>query len=254
MKKSLRMIAAIAVFLMLPFFAITARAEPDDELPVYDEETGEVVEIITGELPVLPETLTPDDFPTDGQENPVTDFPIEPPRPFTPSGTGTVVDNATDGDGKEFYTISTADGSVFYLVIDRQRTTENVYFLNAVTVADLMALAEIPEVAEPVLPDVLPPVTQSEPETEQPIAPAENRGNNMGIIFIVGAAVLICGVAGWYFKVHKPKQQKMVMEEDYSGESDHYGTADADAYGDSVPWYDESDVKAYPDEDEGEEE
>ena len=56
-------------------------------------------------------------------------------NPFTPNGTGTVVDNATDEDGKEFYTIQTADENVFYLVIDKQRGTENVYFLNAVTKA-----------------------------------------------------------------------------------------------------------------------
>ena len=49
-------------------------------------------------------------------------------RPFTPPGTGTVVDNASDNDGKEFYTIKTEDGSVFYLIIDRQRNVENVYF------------------------------------------------------------------------------------------------------------------------------
>ena len=49
-------------------------------------------------------------------------------NPFTPNGTGTVVDNATDEDGKEFYTIQTADENVFYLVIDKQRGTENVYF------------------------------------------------------------------------------------------------------------------------------
>ena len=39
-----------------------------------------------------------------------------------------MVDNATDEDGKEFYTITTADESVFYLVIDKQKTSENVYF------------------------------------------------------------------------------------------------------------------------------
>ena len=54
----------------------------------------------------------------------------ETQNPFTPDGTGTVVDNATDEDGKEFYTITTADESVFYLVIDKQKTSENVYFLN----------------------------------------------------------------------------------------------------------------------------
>ena len=59
-------------------------------------------------------------------------------KPFTPNGTGTVVDNATDEDGKEFFTITTPSENVFYLVIDRQRTEENVYFLNAVTEKDLL--------------------------------------------------------------------------------------------------------------------
>ena len=47
----------------------------------------------------------------------------ETQNPFTTDGTGTVVDNATDEDGKEFYTITTADESVFYLVIDKQKTS-----------------------------------------------------------------------------------------------------------------------------------
>ena len=64
----------------------------------------------------------------------------ETQNPFTPDGTGTVVDNATDEDGKEFYTITTADESVFYLVIDKQKTSENVYFLNTVTTDDLVPL------------------------------------------------------------------------------------------------------------------
>ena len=75
-------------------------------------------------------------------------------KPFTPDGTGTVVDNATDGDGKEFFTVTTPSENVFYLVIDRQRTENNVYFLNAVTEKDLLALAEAdpePEVTEPVV-------------------------------------------------------------------------------------------------------
>lgn len=64
------------------------------------------------------------------------------PNPFTPKGTGTVLDNATSEDEKEFYTIVTPDENVFYLVIDKQRDADNVYFLNAVTESDLMALAE----------------------------------------------------------------------------------------------------------------
>ena len=34
---------------------------------------------------------------------PVAEEPEPEPNPFTPEGTGTVVDNATDGDGKEFF-------------------------------------------------------------------------------------------------------------------------------------------------------
>ena len=63
-------------------------------------------------------------------------------NPFTPDGTGTVIDNATDGDGKEFFTVETPDGNVFYLIVDRERTSDNVYLLNAVTEKDLASLAK----------------------------------------------------------------------------------------------------------------
>ena len=53
-------------------------------------------------------------------------------EPLSPPGTGTVIDSGTDEDGKEFYTIQAPDKAVFYLIIDRQRGTENVYFLDAV--------------------------------------------------------------------------------------------------------------------------
>ena len=61
---------------------------------------------------------------------------------LTPDGQGTVMDNVTSDNGKEFFTITTPSENVFYLVIDKERDSENVYFLNAVTESDLMALAE----------------------------------------------------------------------------------------------------------------
>jgi len=229
MKKSIRLIAAIAVFLMLPIFTTTVRAEPDEENPTTE------VEVTTEELPVLPDDMIPDEVPTDGQDDPITDYPVEPPSAFTPAGTGTVVDNATDSDGKEFFTIMAQDGSVFFLVIDRQRTAENVYFLNAVTVNDLMALAEIPEVPEPIIPEDLTPIKEIENEPEQPPKPEkeDNSNNNMPTFIFIAAVVLICGIAGFYFKVYKPKQQKTVMEEDYTEAPDHYYTNEDD---EDPPW------------------
>jgi hypothetical protein len=44
-----------------------------------------------------------------------------PSNPFTPYGQASVLDNATDGDGKEFFTFTTPAGNIFFLVVDRQR-------------------------------------------------------------------------------------------------------------------------------------
>lgn len=156
-------------------------------------------------------------------------------KPFTPDGQATVVDNATDGDGKEFYTFTTPEENVFYLVIDRQRGSENVYFLNAVTENDLMALAEKEEssaasestvtemtvcsctakceagevnTACPVCKNdlkactgkaVQPPAEEPEPEPQQP-----EKRNGGTMVFILLAAA-IAGGAGYYLKIYKPK-------------------------------------------------
>lgn len=146
-------------------------------------------------------------------------------RPFTPEGTGTVVDNATDGDGKEFFTITTPSENVFYLIIDRQRDGQNVYFLNAVTEKDLLALAEKdpePEVTEPVMepePETEPP-TEPEPEPE----PEKTSGFPMGNILMIAAVLLAGGGAGYYFKVYRPKHEAPDMDnEEYDYEDDPYG-------------------------------
>jgi len=210
--------AALAAFFMLPFLGTTAFAAPLDE----PEDM-----VITEEITII-------------NENPVTDYPETPPRPFTPSGTGTVVDRATDGDGKEFYTIMTPDENVFYLVIDNQRSGQNVYFLNAVTEADLMSLAKIPE--RPANATVVTPQPPAPAEPEPTPAPApEPSGGNNGMIFMVIAVVLIGGGAGWYFKIYKPKQQRAGITEDYgANEADPYGNEGQDD--DSPPWYDDDDI------------
>ncbi len=173
--------------------------------------------------------------------------PVEPteppatpePNPFTPDGQGTMVDNATDGDGKEFFTIMAADESVFYLVIDRQRETENVYFLNAVTVADLMALAEpSPEAVPEPLPEPEPEPTP-EPEPE----PEPEKSGGAGMLLLVLAVLGIGGGAGWYFKIYRPKQQQAAGPgEDYD-EAEEYGEDYGGEYDDLPPWDEEEETE-----------
>ena len=165
-------------------------------------------------------------IPWEGLE-PAEPLPTEP-NPFTPDGTGTVVDNATDQDGKEFFTITTAEEAVFYLVIDRQRETENVYFLNAVTVADLMALAE--SSGEPAAPE---PTPEPDPEPDPTPEPVPEKKGGAGPLLLALAVVVIGGGAGWYFKIYRPKLQKAAEpEEDYGGDP-YDGPEDYDG---EAPW------------------
>ena len=173
-----------------------------------------------------------------------------PDGAFTPEGTGTVLDSATGEDGdKQFYTITTEAGNVFYLIIDGKRDDNNVYFLNGVTEADLMALAEKNDGSVSVIPaaDVCTckekceagkvntgcPVCKndlngcigkekpSEPEEPaEPEQPKKDTGSVGTIIFIIVALLAVGGV-GYYVKIVRPKQQ--AADEDEFDEDDGYG-------------------------------
>lgn len=170
-------------------------------------------------VPAYAQSSEPQEETQTAQEPPAeTESQPETQNPFSTDGTGTVVDNATDEDGKEFYTITTPDENIFYLVIDKQKTTDNVYFLNAVTEADLLPLAEKSgEETETPAPE---PEPEPEPEpTETPEEVTELKpdapDSNLPAILLVGAVALIGGGAGYYLKIYKPKHQAPDLEDDY---------------------------------------
>lgn len=196
------------------------------------------------------------------------------PNPFTPDGTGTVVDTATDEDGKLFFTITTPSENVFYLVIDQQRTDNNVYFLNAVTENDLMALAEPSDntASESALPDE-PAAAEPEPAAEpdpadeqEPEAEAE-QGGGAGMIILAVVVILGAGGAAYYFKIYRPKQEGADSGDEYEGQEPDADAWDDDAApypddedaplwddggdagdpGDGPPWYDEDEAEARED-------
>lgn len=180
MKKIRFLVAMLCMAALMCGFAVTANAESN--------------ETVAEQVPVK----TPEPTPT---------LVLTPP-----CGTGTVVEQ-TDEDGKEFYTIMTADENVFYLVIDRQRETENVYFLNAVTEADLLPLAELPVEKEPVPTPVPTPVADASP------MPEVESGPDTRFLLILVLAVLTMGLAFFYvkkrFAAHGNKESYEHEPEDY---------------------------------------
>ncbi len=134
----------------------------------------------------------------------------EKEAPFTPDGSATVVDNATEEQGKEFYTIVTPDENVFFLVIDKQRDSDNVYFLNAVTERDLIALAQKEEAVQtltPAEPEEPEPPKIEEPENLPPVEKEPEPERNNGMMLIVFVIVLAVGGTGYYFKIYKAKHE-----------------------------------------------
>ena len=184
-------------------------------------------------------------------------IPEAPPaQPLTPPGTGTVIDNVTNENNIEFFTITSANGNIFFLIIDRQRDAENVYFLNAVTERDLLALAEESgddigawgntSTPPPIIPGT--PTTPTMPELEVDTEPdyipePEQSGGGMGMVIPLIILALGGGAAGYYFKIYKPKQQQADIgdEEDFDYNEDY--TED-----DLPPW----DIEDDSDKDSGE--
>lgn len=115
-------------------------------------------------------------------------------------GTGTVTDFSTSGS-KAFYTIRDSDSNVFHLIIDMDKTENNVYFLTDVKKANLENQNQI----DPKENDTPPPAVE-------PMEPEKEGGNGSFLILVLIGAVI--AVAVYYFRVIKKKQGQSNVDED----------------------------------------
>ena len=149
---------------------------------------------------------------------------------LTPDGNMELVD---DIDGEEtdmqFLTVTTKDGHYFYIIIERNKDSENVHFLNQVDIRDLLTIMSEDEVKEyqesqkkedpePVTPIITPePDPEPEPEPETPAK--KNTANpflTLGLFGLIGAAV----AGGYYFVKIKPSKGRNGYDDDLDFDDD----------------------------------
>lgn len=142
-------------------------------------------------------------------------------KDITPSG-DTEKDKENPVDVRQFLTFQTKSGKTMHLIVDHSSNQDNVRLLTEVGEQDLLNMIESEDkntikVEEPKKEEV----KKEEPKT---VPVKEEKKSGMGSFLIV--ALVIGGVigAGYYFKVVKAKEDKMLEDfeedEDYISESE----------------------------------
>ena len=247
MKRFRVMAAALCAAVLLCGFSVPAYAYADG---------GEGADY--GDPTMTEETPAPEPEPT-----------IEPGEGFSEEGNLVTRDLLYDEHtNKQFITVQTAGGNTFYIVIDYDKPVDEegeqyeTYFFSVVDEADLLAAAEAAGVEQAVCScsekcaagavntecavcsvnmEKCVGVEPEPVETEEP-APEEaepETGGNTGMLLLILAVAGIGGMAAFYFKVLRPKQQQAAEPEEDYGEED---------YEDDGPPWDEDEENSEEDE------
>lgn len=183
---------------------------------------------------------TPEPEPT---QEPVIEETTEEGTPFSVAGNGEVLDDIQDDPTKEFFTVTTANGNTYFLVIDRSRNSENVYMLSMIDELDLQDFIEESEEEEPAQGVVLeePTPTPEPVPTEEPEVVEEDTANGMPILLIGIMVIAVCGVGAYfYFKIYKPQHEQGESESENMEISDGLETINEDETADAESDSDEN--------------
>ena len=176
---------------MMTAVSIPAYAQADDPEPVYEPDESESAD--------------------KADESRLT----ESDGAFTEQGNLTITDDVSseESENMQFLTVTTRNGHTYYIVIDRNTTSQNVYFLNQVDERDLINLMSDEEIEEltgeseeesnPIV-DLFAGEATPEPTAE----PAEEKssGNSSSFVILLIAAIGGAGIVFYRLKI-KPKKK-----------------------------------------------
>lgn len=214
-----------------------------------------------------------------GFENTDTDESSKSPFAFTPDGNLTLIDDFlqievpasedTEQVEKQFITVQSKNGNTFYIIIDRNGETENVYFLNLVDEADLMALIEGEdgatthtcsctdkcaigsintncEICRSNMSECTGKEAVKEPEPTEPVTEEPDKDTSSANFLPIIVLILVGGVGGavYWFKFRKPKTKTSG-----SSDLDDYDFGEDDEDDEEETEYDDADLMAESEDD-----
>lgn len=163
-------------------------------------------------------------------------------NPFTTAGNGTLQDVATSDQNKLFYTVTTANGNTFFLIIDGDSTSDNVYMLSMIDEADLADFIEEDETdststdysyvtdgtsdTDATEDNSLLTTTEDETDTEteetETDAVAESSGGNSYLGYILLAILAVGAVGAYYVLKIRPRREENDTDDEtaYGGEEE----------------------------------
>lgn len=270
MRLNRRLFALLATLMLcLSFLTVTASAEADppaNDVIIY---TSDPTEPRPTEAPAKPTTPPATTAPA-ATEPPATTAPTQPTTvtPVEPFEEGNAIarDLQYHADTrKQFITIETRSGEVFYIIIDYDAPVDenneqfNTFFLNKVDDADLQALLEDGDTVEVCscvdkcyaghvntacaicAKDMTQCVgCEPEPTTEPTVAatepaPEPEKKSNSDAVLAVILIIVLIGVMGWYFLKNKKPDPKTkgntdLDDYDYGMDEDDDDYADFESY------------------------
>ena len=211
-------------------------ATPEEANPEATPEETEQPSVKVDEDNESPELYENNENPDQSKrEKEVIKKPIETPASVTGEkyrGSGTVVDFTTTGS-KAFYTVKAPDNSVFYIVIDMDKTEDNVYFMSEIN-GDELNLSDV--TARPNTPTT----EESQPSPPKTEQPEQKKDSNLTfwLILILGSI----GFIGFHLFFGKLKNLNPLLNKGSSNKED---TEENDEYETDI--YNEQEM---PDDDE----
>ena len=189
--------------------------------------------LMIGTVPMTAFAQVPDNVDTS-----VIDEEEEDHTPLTPDGNMTLVDDigSSDGHSKQFMTVTTKNGNIFYIIVDRDdKGTNTVHFLNQVDERDLMDLIsdeDKEEIEEATNAKVETPVQKTTDDATADVAEETTKKKTSSPNPILGICIVL-GLAGvaffyWYSNRDSFKRKKNGTDPDSDYADDYIDIPTAD--------------------------